>query len=122
MPPHMYVHKYLLSNEEMHLGTEGTLKQLTVKELKQYLHIQGNFMPKQLSLIPRYHCTPTAKLESALKPHVRNCKVKSEYFKMVKQNSQFQLPEKVNHHVPFFVFSEHYAKLASLDLVLHPLQ
>lgn len=39
MPPRMYVHKYLLSNEEMHLGTEGTLKQLTVKELKQYLHI-----------------------------------------------------------------------------------
>lgn len=60
--------------------------------------------------------------ESALMPRFRNCKVKSEYVKMVKQNSQFQLPEKVNHHVPFFVFSEHYAKLASLDLVLHPLQ
>lgn len=66
--------------------------------------------------------TNSSTQESALMPHFRNCKVKSEYFKMVKQNSQFQLPEKVNHHVPFFVFSEHYAKLASLDLVLHPVQ
>jgi len=62
----MFTKEHLLPNQEMCLGIESTFETADSKrELKsEYLHIRGNFTIKQLSLVLRFYCVPTAKLRS----------------------------------------------------------